>query len=273
MFADPVRAGKPPRTPYPILRAGGTRGPRVDGRVFNGGMDHAEPRLPDPEVTGAADRALLATVAALTDEQLAAPSLLPGWTRAHVVAHLALNGEALVGALAGVADGRAVPMYASQESRDRDIEGLAADPDDVRRRLADATEAFAAAAAALPDDLRDTRVERVPGGMTVRAASIPLMRWREVEIHHADLDAGATHADWSEEFAVALLDSMAHRPWPAPLRLEASDLDGTWEYGDPVGGAAVVTGSARDLGWWATGRGDGAGLTTDHDTLPEVQGW
>ena len=42
-----------------------------------------------------ADHRLVRTVDGLSDEQLAAPSLLPGWTRAHVVAHLALNAEAL----------------------------------------------------------------------------------------------------------------------------------------------------------------------------------
>ncbi|MFL6095487.1 MAG: maleylpyruvate isomerase N-terminal domain-containing protein, partial [Blastococcus sp.] len=29
------------------------------------------------------------TLARVTDDELAAPSALPGWTRAHVVAHLA----------------------------------------------------------------------------------------------------------------------------------------------------------------------------------------
>ena len=35
------------------------------------------------------------------EESLAAPSLLPGWTRGHVVAHLALNAEGLAGVLHG----------------------------------------------------------------------------------------------------------------------------------------------------------------------------
>jgi len=239
-------------------------------------MDAPEPSPPDPAVARAADRALLDTVTALTDEELAAPSLLPGWSRAHVAAHLALNGEGLAAALAGVVEGRAVPMYASQVARDADIETLAAGPpDEVRARTAAATDLFAAAADALPDELGDTRIERVPGGPTFRAVMVPLMRWREVEIHHADLGAGYSRADWTDDFAVALLDSMAHRPWPRPGRLEATDLDRAWQYGDPddPGDVPAVRGTVRDLGWWATGRGDGEGLTTDHDTLPEVQEW
>lgn len=39
---------------------------------------------------------LLLTVAdRLTDDGLCAPSTLPGWTRAHVIGHLARNAEAL----------------------------------------------------------------------------------------------------------------------------------------------------------------------------------
>lgn len=238
-------------------------------------MDVPEPRPPDPEVARAADRRLLGTVEGLTEEQLAAPSLLPGWSRAHVVAHLALNGEALAGVLVGVATDRPVPMYPSQDVRDAEIEELAsASADELRARLVDGTARFADAAAALPADRADTRIERVPGGPGFRAGMVPLMRWREVEIHHADLDAGYSRTDWTDDFAVALLDSMAHRPWLRPGRLDATDLGRSWEYGDPSGGdVPTITGRARDLGWWATGRGTGEGLTTDHDTLPEVQGW
>lgn len=276
MFVDLAHASKPPRTATPILRAGRTSAGVLNGRMA--GTQHTpEPHPPGAAVARAADRALLETVEALGDEQLAAPSLLPGWTRTHVVAHLALNGEALADALDGVTDGRPVPMYASQAARDADIEELAAAAgDDVRRRLAEATARFVAAVDALPADLGETRIERVPGGSTFRAAMVPLMRWREVEIHHADLDAGYTRDHWSDEFAVALLDSMAHRPWPRPCLLEATDLGRRWEYGDPSAApddVPTVTGTARDLAWWATGRGAGEGLTTDHDTLPEVQEW
>src|SRR3954451_15483752 len=45
-------------------------------------------------VEAASDR-LLATVEGLTVAGFAEPSVLPDWTRAHVVAHLALNAEGL----------------------------------------------------------------------------------------------------------------------------------------------------------------------------------
>ena len=76
----------------------------------------------------AASQRLMTTVDALAEDDWAAPSLLPGWTRAHVLAHLALNGEAFAGAIGGVLRGERVPMYVSDQSRDEDIDTLATVP-------------------------------------------------------------------------------------------------------------------------------------------------
>src|SRR5262245_48484994 len=72
-----------------------------------------------------ATQRLVLTVDGRTDNQWSEPSLLPGWSRAHVIAHLALNAEGMVGAVHGLRIGRPVPMYASNEQRDADIEKLA----------------------------------------------------------------------------------------------------------------------------------------------------
>src|SRR6476646_1300261 len=77
--------------------------------------------------------ALNRTVDALTADDLAAPSLLPGWTRGHVVAHLALNGRALARVLDAVGRGQPVAMYESDEQRDSEINEYAdAGPDELR---------------------------------------------------------------------------------------------------------------------------------------------
>jgi maleylpyruvate isomerase len=55
------------------------------------------------ELLPEATQRLVRTVDRLDDEALAAPSGLPGWTRGHVVAHLALNAEGM----AAVLDSRA----------------------------------------------------------------------------------------------------------------------------------------------------------------------
>lgn len=224
------------------------------------------------ELLAAANNRLVRAVDALDDATYATPSLLPDWTVAHVVAHLALNGEALAGALDGVASGVGRTMYASQDARDADIAALAAGtPSELRSRLMASTELFDREVSDLPDDKWEARIERTPGGRTLSARATVLMRVREVEIHHADLGIGYTSADWSPAFSTLVLDSLPGDS-PTPFRVLARDLSRTWTYGegDPV---STVTGDAHELAWWLTGRDPGGTLTSDSGTLPEVAPW
>ena len=220
-----------------------------------------------------ADQALVRTVDGFDDEAYAVPSLLPGWTRGHVVAHLALNAEGLAGVLAGAHVGEPQPMYASPGARDSDIDELAAaGPAELRERLLAATTTFARALEAMNDPDWEGRFERTPGGPSFAVANAPLMRVREVEIHHADLGAGYAAADWPAGFTALLLDSMTKRPYPEPFSVEATDLGDTRHYGEGEGGP-VVTGRSADLGWWLTGRGSGEGLASGTGTLPRIDAW
>ncbi len=134
------------------------------------------------------------SVDGLDGDEWRAPSLLPGWTRAHVVAHLALNAEGLARMLHGVVSDEPAAMYDSDEKRDRDIDDLAgAEPGEIRDRLLGGTTVLHDAFAALPEDAWATRVERTPGGRSMRSASLPSMRLRELEIHHVDLATGVLH--------------------------------------------------------------------------------
>ena len=227
----------------------------------------ADELLPD------ATRRLVRTADALADEEYAAPSGLPDWTRGHVLAHLTLNAEGLAAALGGVVEGRQVPMYASQEDRDGDIEALStAAPAVLRGRLLGATTDLTDALAAIPPDRWGATIERVPGGRTFSVGDVADMRLREVEIHHADLSVGYDRHDWPVAFATLLLDGMLAKGVTAqgPFHAHASDLDHTWYFGD---GGPTVTGTAADLGWWLTGRGTGADLTSDSGTLPRIGTW
>lgn len=229
--------------------------------------------LVSPALLADADRRLVRTVDGLTAEDLAVPSLLPGWTRAHVVAHLTLNAEALDRVLTARRTGDPRPMYDSQEGRDADIEALArAEHAELRERLFAATTLFEQAYAAMTVGDAQAHFERTPGGQTIRVGNAPLMRLREVEIHHADLGAGYSHTDWPPEFSAVLIESMtAFRDGP-PFRVLARDLARTWQLGDGEGGP-VVAGDAADLGWWLTGRGNGEGLDSDTGTLPDMGAW
>jgi maleylpyruvate isomerase len=216
---------------------------------------------------------LVRTVDSLPEPAFGEPSGLPAWTRAQVVAHLTLNAEGLADALTGLVQGEPTPVYRSQDARDEDIDKLgAAEPSELRDRMLAATTRFADAVAAVPEDAWGTEIERVPGGPVFRAGAVPGMRLREVEIHHADLDAGYTRADWPPEFATLLLDSMAKRgAWTEPFRVRPTDVAGTWAFGE---GGPTVTGTAADLGWWLTGRGSGEGLTSDSGgELPGIGAW
>ncbi len=221
------------------------------------------------------DQRVVRTVDSLTDDQWVGPSLLPGWSRAHVVAHLSLNAEAFAGALEGLREARLVPIYPSDERRDTDIEALAQEPYDViRERLFAATSHFRGIAESLPASAWAGTVLRLPEGPAWPAADLLGARQREVEIHQADLDAGCTHRDWPAAFSSQLLDQVtrdhADSPTSAEFSIRASDLDTTW----PVGAERpVVTGTAADLGWWLVGRGQGEGLTSDRDRLPELGPW
>jgi maleylpyruvate isomerase len=207
----------------------------------------------------------------MPERAYAEPSLLPGWTRGHVVAHLALNAEGMSGALRGLTEGTSVPMYASPEARDADIAALGkAAPEAIRSRLLGGTTDFVSAVSAVPDEAWRVDVDRTPGGRTFKAGSIPDMRHREVEIHHADLGLAYRHTDWPLEFAVRLIEAMAQRDRPAPFSVRALDLGRTWQLGD---GGPIVSGPAAELGWWLTGRGDGAALSSDNGALPRIEAW
>jgi maleylpyruvate isomerase len=189
-----------------------------------------------------------------------------------VIAHLTLNAEGLAAAADGVVRGEDVPMYASQEARAADIEGLAKEPpSETRERFLGATSNFASAVARIPQDRLGVTIHRTPGARAFPAGAIPGMRWREVMIHHADLDAGYTRADWPLEFAEHVIEAMAKRgAAPTPFRVRASDTGRTWSFGD---GGPTVTATSADLAWWLTGRGNAEGLETDDGPLPGIEAW
>ena len=217
--------------------------------------------------------ALTRTVDAFGPEELAAPSLLPGWTRAHVVAHVALAGHALAAVLDGIVHDRPVAMYESDEQRDDAIEELAqAEPSVLRERHLEAVTAFAEAVERMEDDHWSGEIHRLPGGPVWPVVTAVPTRRREVEVHHADLDSAYTRADWPADFVAELLDAVTvDHAASGPFTVRATDLGREWAVGD--GGGTTVMGTGADLGWWLTGRGEGDGLVCDAEGLPRLGPW
>jgi maleylpyruvate isomerase len=229
----------------------------------------ADPHADSAAVRSATDR-LLAAVEQLDDATASKPSLLPGWTRGHVLSHLARNADALINVLAGR------PMYPSAEAREADIEAGA--HRSVQEHLADLR--FSAArldgAFAAQSDSGWDRVLELRNGVTDPARALPFRRWIEVELHHVDLGVGYSVDDVPAAFIERQLANMArrfdgHPGIPAPIELRTED-GVTWHTGAPADGDAktvVVAGSPTALVAWLTGRSSGAGLSA-RDPLPQL---
>lgn len=237
-----------------------------------GSMDHS---LEPDHLTEAGQR-LTRTVDGFSGDDWDAPSLLPDWTRAHVIAHLALNGEALGGVLRGVAADEPVPMYRTRDARDADIEELtAADHSELRERLLVSLTHFQDAVVAMPDEAWSGRFDRTAeGGGTFPLDAVPLMRVREIEIHHADLGAGYTADQWAPRFAEVVIDGMVKRLEPdISFQVTPLDSERTWAVGPVDDATAVVTGPVAQLAWWLTGREPGDQVVCSRGELPTIGAW
>ena len=177
-------------------------------------------------------------------------------------------------ALEGVREERAVPMYASQEARDGDIEKLSgADPAVLRDRLLAVDHGHPRRRGGAPRrPLDGDRIERTPGSdRTFTAGRVGEMRLREVEIHHADLDLAYTWADWPSDFTALLLDGRGRIHDGPPLhgvRRRPGPL-----VGRSARARAHGRGPGAALAWWATGRDPGEGLTSDDGDVPRMEAW
>ena len=162
-------------------------------------MNNAQ-RLLSDQIDDATQR-LLSTARVLAEPDLRAPSLLPGWTRAHVLTHLARNADAMRNLLVGVRSGTDRPAYASAEAREADIEaGARRPPAELVADVADSAMALRIVARQLPDPAWLVPVQMLDSA-PFPAAGLLTRRLVEVELHHADLGTGYGPAQWPDTFA------------------------------------------------------------------------
>jgi maleylpyruvate isomerase len=162
-------------------------------------MDAAQHRLSD-QIDHATQR-LLGAARVIAEPDLREPSLLPGWTRAHVLAHLARGADAMRNLLIGARAGQDRPAYASQQARAAGIEhGAGLPAKELMADLAGSTMALRAISRQLPDEAWRFPV-RILDSARFPAGQLLTRRLVEVELHHCDLGTGYGPADWPAAFA------------------------------------------------------------------------
>ncbi len=209
-------------------------------------------------------------MARMADEAFRAPSLLPGWSRAHVLTHLARNADAMGNLLTWARTGVETPAYASDEARDADIAaGAARPPAEVRADVVASSDRLAAAVRAMPAPAWSA-VVRTRQGFELTAADVLWWRAREMWIHAVDLDVGASIADLPAPMLRELIADVVRGVGPKDgcpsLVLRATDGPGEWVLGD--GSAGEVRGTTAGLATWALGRSRGKDLRTAEGRRP-----
>lgn len=213
-------------------------------------------------------------LARLSDEDLKGRSLLRGWTRKHVLAHVGYNAAALCRLMNWAATGIETPMYESSEQRDLEIgKGSQLNAAALRDLFDRNVIRLDGKWRHLASSVWDAEV-RTAQGRLVRASETAWMRTREVWIHAVDLDNGGRFGDFPD----LVLDSLL------------TDIVGAWRKRDLCAGLVLkaagrpviavqkesrptveVIGSLASVVRWAAGRG-AVGLANAHD-VPEPPRW
>ncbi|WP_106398808.1 maleylpyruvate isomerase family mycothiol-dependent enzyme [Actinocorallia populi] len=219
-------------------------------------------------------RLFLDAAAGWGEEQYLAPSGLPGWTRKHLVAHVAANADALGNLVRWAATGEETPMYSSMEQRNADIEAGSVKPAaELAAWLHGSADRLTAGTVALSSAQWDAEVVTAQG-RTVPATEIPWLRAREVCVHAVDLAAGVSFADLPAGFLTALADDITGKrrnaPGPAVV-LTAADTGDGWEL-PGEGDTTAVTGPLAEVAAYLAGRPH-ALTATDGSPAPALPAW
>lgn len=207
----------------------------------------------------------------LSDDELYEPSLIPGWIRAHVAAHIGYNARALSRLVEWARSGVEAPMYPSEEARAAEVELGATLPARALRNLFHHAEVHLNVEWR---DLSDAGWDVEVRDMDRRAISVRETAWmraREVWTHAVDLANGGSFNDFPPDFVDALIANVIaegeRRGEDGSVTLRPFDRRTPIVIGSGEG--AIVSGRAADLARWLTGRG-ARGLESSTGALPEL---
>ena len=217
----------------------------------------------------------------LRDDEFDAPSLLPGWTRRHLIAHVGYNARAIVRLTEWAETGIEHAMYESAEARWREIEyGATLSPVALRNLSAHAAVHLNVQWRDLADEAWQAEI-RTAQGRVVPASVTVWMRTREVWLHAVDLNNGGSYSHFPAELIDHLLADVLSN-WRGRQKTEEipnfvlspSDRDTARSVGDADAEDAIVLhGSAVALARWATGRGSTGVTAVDGADVPVAPRW
>lgn len=234
----------------------------------------------------AAHQRMWESASRMTDDSYRAPSLLPGWSRGHVLAHWARNADGQTRMLQAAMRGEVAAQYPGGDAqRAADIATGAARPaplilQDVRAaidRVEDTWRRMPPEAWSRPTG---ARIGQRPAWMSVWA------RWRETEFHHVDLDVGYAHDCWPSEFVSLMLPRVVptldtRLPGKTTVRVETDNKQ--WVQASTPAAATddpvIVRGAASAVLNWLSGRPvpASADLTSSRSgqpcPLPQLSPW
>ncbi|QDG93814.1 maleylpyruvate isomerase family mycothiol-dependent enzyme (plasmid) [Rhizobium sp. NIBRBAC000502774] len=204
-------------------------------------------------------------------DDLSGTSMVPGWTRRHVVAYVGYHARFLARIVDAARRGLHQEELVEPEAQNEDLDFGATLPDHALRYL------FKHSAIHLDVEWRDAnethwaqRVEALSGD-EVAVSDTPWLRAREIWLRAMDLGAGASVYDVPIPMAWRLLQENAGdlaQGARYSIKLRPTDHEGEIVVG---AGQFEVRGRLHDLLRWASGRG-AAGVIVD-PTVPVPHLW
>ncbi|MFE1290292.1 maleylpyruvate isomerase family mycothiol-dependent enzyme [Streptomyces sp. NPDC058751] len=216
----------------------------------------------------------------LTLPQARGASALPGWSRGHVITHLARGADVYRWLLTLARTGREPGPRADTTALDRALrEGAERSADELVTDLSGSFARLLDEAEAMPAERWSVLVTALVGWRHPAWFTLQRCR-RELETHHVDLDLGYTAADWPSDYVAWALDdtvaALTAHGFPV-ARVRATDLDRAWTLA-PTG--PTVTGTGHSVLAWLAGRGTDTRLRSDAPLpppprwpLPPAPGW
>ena len=168
-------------------------------------------RILNAQVVGcaASHQRLLQALDGLTDEQCRQPSLLPGWSRGHVLSHLANNAYSHVRMFEAAGRGEETEQYeGGKPTRDAQIEAWSSlSAHELVGHVRASIYALEGAwASATPTTWTGFGIKSHAGGARVAITDLMLMRWCETEVHSSDLNLDYSFENWDSTFVRFELD-------------------------------------------------------------------